>query len=316
VILEQAREQGGAPRITVMTADRKLRRIGPRDFSLPPEPVGRVTLRGQSWRSPKARKDIARDLDRVAGKRPERQAQRSKVRGLVEAYESHPVHSCPDVSDHLKIAAKIDELETEVSKLRRQVRRRKGTVARTFDRVLTVLDELEYVDEEGWMLTEKGELLTRIYNESDLLVAESLSRGWFAGLDPAELASVASVFVYQSRREEAEDPPTPKLAQHARRIADLYISLHRTEREHEIELLKEPDAGFMAQLYEWASGHKLEDILEDRETSAGDFVRSTKQVIDLLQQLRHIADDDTLADTVSAAIELVQRGVVAYSSVV
>src|SRR5205814_1737625 len=38
VILEQARtnERGDAPRITAMTADRKLRRLGPRDFREPP----------------------------------------------------------------------------------------------------------------------------------------------------------------------------------------------------------------------------------------------------------------------------------------
>ena len=71
----------------------------------------------------------------------------------------------------------------------------------------------------------------------------------------------------------------------------------------------------MGQIHQWASGESLEDILEDRETSAGDFVRSTKQVIDLLQQLRAVADDQ-LRDTISGAIDRVQRGVVAYSSVV
>jgi ATP-dependent RNA helicase HelY len=318
VILEQVRSgQNGAPRVTVMTADRKLRRLGPRDFREPPEPVGQMTLRGQSWRSTKARKDIARELDRVSkGKRPERhQPARGTSKKLVDAYESHPVHGCPDRDAHLKLAAKTDELGAEVVRLRHQVRRRQGTIARTFDRVLAVLAELGYVD--GWTLTDKGELLRRIYNESDVLVAEGLSRGWFAGLDPDELAAVASVFVYQSRGrdENVEEPPSPKLAKYERRIADLFKSLHRTESEHEIEFLKEPDAGFMGSIHEWASGHRLEDILEDRETSAGDFVRSTKQVIDLLQQLRSVADDD-LRGTIADSIDRIQRGVVAYSSVV
>ena len=86
VILEQVRNGQGAPRVTVMTADRKLRRLGPRDFREPPEPVGQMTLRGQSWRSTKARKDIARELDRVSkGKRPERhQPARGTSKKLVE----------------------------------------------------------------------------------------------------------------------------------------------------------------------------------------------------------------------------------------
>jgi ATP-dependent RNA helicase HelY len=145
-----------------------------------------------------------------------------------------------------------------------------------------------------------------------------VSRGWLNGLDPEDLAAVASLFVYESRRrEEAESAPTPQLARYERRIADLWRSLHRTETEHDIEFLKEPDAGFMGQIHDWASGRSLEEILEDRETSAGDFVRSTKQVIDLLQQLRQVADENReLADALSEAVDRVQRGVVAYSSVV
>jgi ATP-dependent RNA helicase HelY len=316
VILEQMRAgNSGAPRVTVMTADRKLRRLGPRDFKDAPEPIAQMQLRGQSWRSTKARKDIARELDRVSkGKRPERRAPKH-TKHLVDAYESHPVHDCPARDEHLKRAAKADELGAEVSRLRRQVRRRTGTIARTFERVLSVLRELGYV--EGWALTEKGDLLRRIYNESDVLVAETLSRGWFGGLEPEELVAVASAYVYESRgRDETiEEAPSPKLAKYERRLADLYRSIHNTEREHEIEFVREPDPGFMPAIHEWACGHKLEDVLEDREMSAGDFVRWTKQVIDLLQQLRSVTEAD-LHDTIAEAIDRIQRGVVAYSSVV
>jgi ATP-dependent RNA helicase HelY len=251
----------------------------------------------------------------MAGKRPPPSPKRSDVRKLVAAYESHPCHECPDLDDHLKFASMLAEAEAEVASLRRQVRRRKGTIARTFERVLAVLRSLGYI--EDWSLTDKGELLRRVYNESDLLVVECLSRGWFAGLDPEELAAVASLFVYEARgRDEPESAPTPGLGRYERRIGDLYRSLRAAERDHEIELLKEPDGGFMAQIYEWASGLSLERVLEERETSAGDFVRSTKQVLDLLQQLRQVAPDEPLASTLSEAIDRVQRGVVAYSSVV
>ncbi len=315
VILELARtSQGGTPRITAMTVDRKLRRLGPRDFREPPEAVATLTLRGQSWRSPKARKSISRELETVDAKRPQSR-KHSDVRKLVQSYESHPVHSCPDLSEHLKLAAKASEVEAEAGRLRKQVRRRKNTIARTFDRVLKVLGALGYVDE--WNLTEKGELLTRVYNESDLLVVEALSRGWLHGLSPDELAAVASLFVYEARRrEEAEGPPTPELVRYERRLQDLYLSLHRAEASNEVELLKQPDAGFMAQIYEWSTGASLEDVLEHRQSSAGDFVRSAKQVIDLLQQLRQIVAKGDLADALSQTVDRVQRGVVAYSSVV
>ncbi len=310
VILEQAKMSStGAPRITAMTADRKLRRLGPRDFREPPVAVARLTLKNQAWRAPKNRRVLAEQLERVAGKRPAPVPERSDVKRLVEAYSAHPVHACPDVSEHLANAAKLSEAEQEIAKLRRQVGRRKGTIARSFERVLAVLSDLGYLD--GWELTTKGDLLSRVYNEADLLVVECMTRGWLTGLDPAELAAVASLFVYESRRrDEDEPPPTETLVAAERRIHNLYRSLHRTESEHGIEFLKEPDAGFMARIYEWASGRSLEDVLGERETSAGDFVRSAKQVIDLLQQLKPELDG------VGDAIDAVQRGVVAYSSVV
>jgi ATP-dependent RNA helicase HelY len=196
------------------------------------------------------------------------------------------------------------------------VRRRRGTIARDFDRVLAVLESLSYLDD--WRLLPKGDLLARVYNESDLLVVECLTRGWFGGLDPDELAAVASLFVYESRgRDESEDPPTQELARYVRRLLDLFTSLTKAEGRHDIELLRAPDPGFMAQVYEWAGGASLEDVLAERETSAGDFVRWAKQVVDLLQQLRQVSEPGTeLAATVAESVARVQRGVVAYSSVV
>jgi ATP-dependent RNA helicase HelY len=45
---------------------------------------------------------------------------------------------------------------------------------------------------------------------------------------------------------------------------------------------------------------------------AGDFIRWSKQIIDLLDQLSQSADPE-LAETSYRAIDLVKRGIVAYS---
>jgi ATP-dependent RNA helicase HelY len=317
LIVEQVRSDGeGSPRITAMTSDRKLRHLGPRDFRSPPEALAKLTVRGQSWRSPKVRRGLVRELEKMKLPRPKEPPSRAKVRELTAAYEKHPCHRCPDVGEHLRLVAELDGADATARKLRRQVRRRKDTIARGFERVLAVLRALGYVKE--WSLTPKGELLSRVYNEADLLVVECLTRGWLDGLDPAELAAVASLFVYETRRrEEEESAPTPGLSRYEHRIGELYKSLAAEEGKEGVELLKEPDPGFMARVHEWASGATLETLLSERETSAGDFVRSAKQVVDLLQQLRQVVDPRTeLATTLSASVDAVQRGVVAYSSVV
>jgi ATP-dependent RNA helicase HelY len=315
LVCEQPRTKGsGEPRVTVMTADRKLRRVGPRDFRQPPEPVAKLRLRGQAWRSPKNRRGLARELQNLNVPRAQPQAAPSEVRRLVRAYEQHPVHGCPDVDEHLAWAQRALTADREAAALRKRVRRRKDTLARTLERVLNVLRGAGYVT--GWELTHKGELLRRVYNESDLLVVETLSRGWFAGLDPDELAALASVFVYEARgRDEPESAPSPHLARYVRRILGLHKQLAASEAEQGLELLREPDGGFMGVISEWAGGASLEDVLEDRQLTAGDFVRWAKQVVDLLQQLRAVVDEGGLADTLADSVRAVQRGVVAYTGI-
>ena len=45
-------------------------------------------------------------------------------------------------------------------------------------------------------------MLRRIYGERDLLVAESLRRGFWNDLDAPSLAAMATALVYEPRRDE------------------------------------------------------------------------------------------------------------------
>ncbi len=61
-------------------------------------------------------------------------------------------------------------------------------------------------------------------------------------------------------------------------------------------------------------GRRLETVLQTGLTP-GDFVRATKQLVDLLDQIAVAARGTPLAATARAAIDALRRGVVAYSSV-
>jgi ATP-dependent RNA helicase HelY len=58
----------------------------------------------------------------------------------------------------------------------------------------------------------------------------------------------------------------------------------------------------------------LDRVLSEADMAAGDFVRWSKQTIDLLDQLSLVADGE-LASTARKALDAVRRGIVAYSSV-
>ena len=89
----------------------------------------------------------------------------------------------------------------------RRVNDRTGSIARTFDRVVALLDEIGYLD--GDTVTADGERLTRLYTEMDLVAAEALRQGLWRGLTPAELAAAVSVLVYEARRDPGAPPKLP-----------------------------------------------------------------------------------------------------------
>src|SRR5262249_1640385 len=154
--------------------------LGPSDFSFAPRAVARIPLRGHGWRAPKVRSQLARQLRKTSVVRREA-PKKAKRTGLVAAYEAHAVHGGPDLAEHARCGAKWEKAEAEAESLRKRVRKRRDTVGRTFEQILAVLEAQGYITD--WQLTVKGELLARTYNESDLLVVETLDRGWLAGLE-------------------------------------------------------------------------------------------------------------------------------------
>jgi ATP-dependent RNA helicase HelY len=205
-------------------------------------------------------------------------------------------------------------LRQQIAGVDRRIKLRTETLARRFDRVLAVLEELAYV--EGWTLTDKGRRLTRLYGEGDLLVGEALAAGMFEGLRPGEVAALASTVVYEAR-ERTPLPgtlPTPALADAYERLQRLWRQIRRAEDAHEVQLCRELEPGFAAPILAWAEGAALEDLLEETEMAPGDFVRNCKQLMDLLRQIEEVADPGVAA-AIREARTAVSHGVVGYTGV-
>jgi ATP-dependent RNA helicase HelY len=228
--------------------------------------------------------------------------------------EAHPCHGCPERSDHERWAGRASELEHQVRGIDRRIRSRTETLARQFDRVLGVLGELGYVRE--FTILPKGRTLARIYGEGDVLVAEALAEGLFDGLTPSEAAAITSTIVYESRERVPTqgDMPTPLSAERYRHLTETFRRVRGAEDRHHVELCRELEAGFAVAVHRWAEGAALEDVLRETGMAPGDFVRSCKQLLDLLRQIEDVADGEP-AEVVRRAREAVNRGVVAYTGV-
>jgi ATP-dependent RNA helicase HelY len=75
--------------------------------------------------------------------------------------------------------------------------------------------------------------------------------------------------------------------------------------------MRAPDFGFCWAAFRWASGHSLTSVLRGSELTVGDFVRSIKQIIDLLRQLKIAAPE--MQKVVDDALLKIDRGVITYS---
>jgi ATP-dependent RNA helicase HelY len=311
--------------VLVLTEDRRVRRVAVRDLGGAPVRVGKVAMPRQlSPKSPRFKSYVARalsELDPPEIARPRRRrraaADDPELAALRTELRADPVHGCPDLADHEKWMQRHDQLAKEQRNLAERVRRRTGSLVRTFDRVLEVLGSLGYVD--GFALSAKGETLRRVYAETDLVVVEAMHRGVWRGLDPAELAACVSSLVYETRGADGPpgDPPVaPTGAVEAAlgALTGLQEEVHAHEQAGGLSLTRQLDPGFAGLAYRWARGDPLEDVLAAEDITPGDFVRVTKQLIDLLRQVALVADDPGIRTTARAAVDACQRGVVAYSS--
>ena len=95
----------------------------------------------------------------------------------------------------------------------------------------------------------------------------------------------------------------------------LFRRVAAAEEERSLALVREPDPGFCSMIHRWADGEDLGDILAEGDMSPGDFVRSTKQVWDLLRQLQDLDVDPAFTAACRDAARAIFRGVVASSGV-
>lgn len=342
------------PRPGVVTQDGKLRNVSVEDFAQAPEVLSTVRVpRKPQVKVPKIRRDLASTMRAALkdGTPPRHNAPKpgfgfrddpedsteSNVEELQAALRKHPCHSCSDREEHARWGERWWKLKRETDQLKAKIDRRTGSIAKRFDRVCGVLFELghlqaadadkvpttEPIEEEFYaeefLVTERGQRLRRIYGERDLFTEILMERGVLAQLSPEELAAFSTLLVYQAKREDEgamPQMPTKGLSRAVRSGLEIHNELDTIEKRHHLEPTDAPELGLSVPMYHWASGASLREALDESPLAAGDFVRWTKQCVDVLDQLAAVPTATAkFADRCQTAVDLIARGVVAYSSV-
>jgi ATP-dependent RNA helicase HelY len=240
--------------------------------------------------------------------------QRARLEGdlsdLRKGLRNHSCHACAQREDHSRFAEKAGRLNRENEGLRTRVQSRTHVIAKTFDQICQVLTHLGYI--EGEKPTTQGKILTKIYAESDLLLTEAIRRGILDDLNAPELLSVVSTMIFESRNADNVAPkmPSPRVSSALADVISIWAELEELETEYGVKTQRQPDAGFCWVSYRWANGNSLQNVLKGTDMSVGDFVRSTKQLSDLLNQIA--AASEKLRPVCKDAVKRIDRGVVAF----
>ena len=258
--------------------------------------------------------EAAYSARRISGSRKRNHAAiEDEISGHRRSLKSHACHQCPDREAHARNFEKAARLERESAGLTNRMESRTNVIPRTFDRVSEVLSELNYLRSDS--LTPQGELLTKLYAESDLLLAELVNCSALKDVGAPELVGVLSSLIYEGRGERSRSPRLPKsIDVIIPEVARIWNRIVVLEESHGITPQREPNFDLAWSAYRWANGYGLQTILRETEITVGDFVRCIRQIIDLLGQLLDAKPE--MHSVVRDAIKRIDRGVIAYAAVI
>lgn len=304
VVVRRMARRSKAPRVLAVSERGNALSMGARDMVEGTISLGNIQVPNRRRSDHRAlHREMAAQLRRLP---PKHRTSAQSLRG--SGLHDHPVAGCPDLDVHLRNARKAIRTRRRLAHLQSEgAWAAKGLPSR-FASVRGLMEEWGYL--AGWRVTPAGERLRLVYNERDLLVSEAVINGLFGGLDPGETAALGSVFVYDPRNSSPPSAPWPtgRLANRWERLVELAEKLNRAESSHRIEPTRFPESGGGGDMYRWANGASLADLVESGQTP-GDFVRTARQLVDLLKQLRDAFPQ--VSDAARSALRRMDRGVVA-----
>lgn len=238
-----------------------------------------------------------------------------KVHALRLDLSKHPFWSIAESDVKKRLYLKLADVEMKKQKSLSKISNIHNNLSSRFDKVLEILNELNYLD-KNYSLTKRGRILTSIYLETDLILTEYLNTNDFLDLSVAELGSVLSSFVFEGRTREQnslESLPTKRVRKSAQLIEGISLFINDLEKKYEIPSTKNVDFGFANPIFDWINQENLELILYENDMAPGDFVRWTRQIIDLAKQIAIISQDEITKQKFEALASACFRGILVTS---
>ena len=280
------------PRPAVLTLDNQLRRIGIHDVEGPVAPITRIRIpKSFNAKVPKSRRDLASSVrNALRENRPPappqpQQRLRPAPRPCRTRKSGSPTCGGRSAPTPAMAAANVKTTPAGPNAGGSSARKRTGWSARSraaptpSPRPSTgcatscpPTATWKPPSRTAQSISADGQRLRRIYGEKDLLISQSLRLGAFDDLDAAEVAALASVLVYQAKREDRglrPEMPSVSLESAVDIVVREWSALEDVEEQNKLPLTGEPELGLVWPMYKWAKGRHLQEVLNGTDLAAG-----------------------------------------------
>lgn len=217
-------------------------------------------------------------------------------------------------------------MRDKLAEMRRAVDDSSLALLPEYENRVAVLKHLGFVNDSSVVML-KGRVACEVRTADELVLTEVILDNLLAGLEPAEIAALLSIFIYQGKDDmEIESAPfiSNGLSKALKEVYRIWKDTIRTQEQfHVISAGDESERssklhfGLMEVVYEWASGSPFKNIAVMTTEQEGTIVRTITRLEDTCREVRNIGriiGDTTLETKMGGVKEAIMRNITTVPS--
>lgn len=191
---------------------------------------------------------------------------------------------------------RINRADAKINRVKKELLHNNTILVNEFNKICNILYDFNYLKKPN-TITKKGEILSKINCEHEVLLIECLLSHVFDKLLTYEIAGILSTFISVSKHSSLSPKMSSPLLKASENLIQIWKKIQRMERHYSVSDQRvsfEPNFSLINAVSTHAQGYNLEQVTKkfDKSTTFGDFIRCAKGVIDIANQLYRVTNDD------------------------
>eukprot|EP00917_Polyrhabdina_sp_WS-2016_P005028 GHVP01011519.1.p1 GENE.GHVP01011519.1~~GHVP01011519.1.p1 ORF type:complete len:549 (+),score=99.22 GHVP01011519.1:254-1900(+) len=210
---------------------------------------------------------------------------------LQKKISSNKCHTCPLREEHFNLQVKTENLVKKIQELKFLIRNESLDLYPEMLKKIEVLKIRGFIDDQE-CVTMKGRVACELLTSDELTLVEVVFSGILKGLEPEELVSLLSCFVFPEKLEETPMGPTGPIADGRTAIEEIHGSIEKAMVAMGVKVGSEDwwklcNFRLCNIAYEWAKGTPFTEIMKTCDKiQEGTIVRAILRLDELLRKMK------------------------------